>query len=96
MLTKTTELKLVKTVADRAMEIHRKNKKIIPLAIYEATSEVGNITKDRQKELQKEVQKELIRRSQRARDAQKKRRDNKWHGGVMSSIRHARKKLEPR
>lgn len=89
------QVELVKTIADRAMEIHRGNKKIIPLAIYEAVNEIPNLTKDRRLELKKEVQKELICRSQAAKAAQKKRRGNKWHSGPMSSIRRAKKFLKP-
>lgn len=88
------QLELIKTIADRVMEIHRGNKKIIPLAIHEAVNEIPNLTEDRRLELKKDVQKELVRRSQSTKAAQKKRRGNKWHGGPMSSIRRAKKFLK--
>lgn len=88
------QLELIKTIADKAMEIHRKNKKIIPLAIHEAVNEIPNLIEDRRLELKKEVQKELTRRSQAAKAAKKNRMGNKWHGGPMSSIRRVQKKLK--
>ena len=82
------ESELIKTIADRAMEIHRKNKKLLPLAIHEAVNELKNITSERQIELRKAIHQELVRRS-------KVRRGNKYHKGVMSSIRRFEKKIKP-
>ena len=74
------ESELVKTIADRAMEIHPTNKKLLPLAIHEAVNELENITPERQIELRKAVHQELVRRSQA------RRRARRYHGGVSSII----------